>query len=602
MNHITNPDDAFDRRRKRNECDINFRESFSFLSLNRRQSTVTVVWSIGEPGCSVSCQDYRKSFVNISRSSWGGLALSVSVMLLGSPIAAQQDRTDAIIEAIDANSDGRISATEIRSAPSAIRNLDSDRDGTVSRDEASGRSASPQQRGGGSRLGGYTTPPPASKVPDHLFNIIVGRLTDNSGAVRVLFHRDVKAWLSYGDQSGKLSSKTDSQNLQDGEPFDFVIDSLAKNTRYFYRLDYQTHGRIEQSDEFTFHTQRNKDSSFVFTVQADSHLDENTSGDVYLQTLDNALIDQPDFHFALGDTFMTGKYVKPELSEPQYLAQRYYLGHLCHSAALYFALGNHDGESGNRGSNVWATTTRKRYLPNPFPNGFFTGNEQREREVGLPENYYQFQWGNAQFIVLDPFRHTTTRNRGGGSAGNWYWTLGKQQYQWLKRSLDESDAKLRFVFLHHLVGGSDRNQRGGKEAAPFWEWGGKGASGEDEFDRHRAGWGKPIHQMLVDHGASVVFHGHDHMFIKQDLDGIVYQLVPQPGHPRSGTRSADEYGYLSGEFQGSSGHVRIRVDGDSARVDYVRAYLRAAERGGRHNGDVSYSYMLSGKGSGRNDR
>ncbi|MEO1982918.1 MAG: hypothetical protein ABGZ24_20605, partial [Fuerstiella sp.] len=87
--------------------------------------------------------------MNISRSSWGGLALSVSVMLLGSPIAAQQDRTDAIIEAIDANSDGRISATEIRSAPSAIRNLDSDRDGTVSRDEASGRSASPQQRGGG---------------------------------------------------------------------------------------------------------------------------------------------------------------------------------------------------------------------------------------------------------------------------------------------------------------------------------------------------------------------------------------------------------------------------------------------------------------------
>lgn len=86
------------------------------------------------------------------------------------------------------------------------------------------------------------------------------------------------------------------------------------------------------------------------------------------------MADQPDFHFALGDTFMTGKYVKPELSEPQYLAQRYYLGHLCHSAALYFALGNHDGESGNRGSNVWATTTRKRYFPNPFPADFHSGD------------------------------------------------------------------------------------------------------------------------------------------------------------------------------------------------------------------------------------
>lgn len=68
--------------------------------------------------------------------------------------------------------------------------------------------------------------------------------------------------------------------------------------------------------------------------------------------------------------------------------------------------------------------------------------------------------------------------------------------------------------------------------------------------------------MLVDHGVSVVFNGHDHMFIKQDLDGIVYQLVPQPGHPRSGVKSAKEYGYLSGEVQGSSGHVRVRVNGD----------------------------------------
>ena len=145
-------------------------------------------------------------------------------------------------------------------------------------------------------------------------------------------------------------------DLRAGEPYDFVLDGLSPNTRYYYRLRYESGGRSHHSDEFTFHTQRDKDSSYVFTVQADSHLDENTNGEVYLRTLGNALADQPDFHFALGDTFMTGKYVKPELSEPQYLAQRYYLGHLCHSAALYFALGNHDGESGNRGSNIWAVS------------------------------------------------------------------------------------------------------------------------------------------------------------------------------------------------------------------------------------------------------
>ena len=442
-------------------------------------------------------------------------------------------------------------------------------------------------------MGGYTTPPPANNIPKHPFNIIVGRLTDHSGTARVLCHDDARAYLKYGRQSGLLEFRTEVQDLRTGIPHDFVIGQLSKDTRYFYRLVYETSdNKQQQSSEYTFHTQRGPDKSFTFTVQADSHLDENTSGDVYLRTLRNALTDQPDFHFALGDTFMTGKYEKPELSEPQYLAQRYYLGQLCHSAGLYFALGNHDGESGNRGSNLWATTTRKRFLPNPFPNDFYTGNQKQERVVGLPENYYQFEWGDAQFIVLDPFRHSTTRDR----TDNWYWTLGEDQYGWLRKSLEESNAKFRFVFLHHLVGGSDRNSRGGSEAAPFWEWGGKGFSGEDEFDRMRPGWGKPIHQLLVDSGVSIVFHGHDHMFIKQNLDGIVYQLVPQPGHPRFGnTRSAPEYGYLGGEIQSSSGHVRVRVDRDSARVDYVRAYLPNNETANRKNGEVSHSYLLSTK-------
>ena len=61
-----------------------------------------------------------------------------------------------------------------------------------------------------------------------------------------------------------------------------------------------------------------------------------------------------------------------------------------------------------------------------------------------------------------------------GKNDNWYWTLGEAQYGWLERSLQQSEAKFCFVFLHHLVGGADRNNRGGSEAAPFWEWGGKG--------------------------------------------------------------------------------------------------------------------------------
>ncbi len=88
----------------------------------------------------------------------------------------------------------------------------------------------------------------------------------------------------------------------------------------YYRIVYTPkRGKRQASEEHTFHTQRTPGSPFTFTVTSDSHLDENTSGEVYLRTLANALNDAPDFHLELGDTFMTGKYVQPELSEPQLL-------------------------------------------------------------------------------------------------------------------------------------------------------------------------------------------------------------------------------------------------------------------------------------------
>ena len=72
-------------------------------------------------------------------------------------------------------------------------------------------------------------------------------------------------------------------------------------------------------------------------------------------------------------------------------------------------------------------------------------------------------------MVLDPFWNTTVRSNTDG----WVWTLGTTQYQWLAQTLSGSTAKFKFVFLHNLVGGLDGQMRGGVEAAPYFEWGGK---------------------------------------------------------------------------------------------------------------------------------
>ena len=463
---------------------------------------------------------------------------------------------------------------------------------TADQPEVFGQQPKPRQ-GPESKLGGYEVPPPANNVPDREFDIILGRPTDRGVTARVLAYENLEAQVVFGATAGEYSGKTPLRALNKGEPVDLVIDAQAPNVRCYYRLDYRRAGEpFAHSDEYTFHTQCATNSPFTFTVQSDSHLDENTSPAVYERTLANVLADRPDFHFELGDTFMTDKYVKPELSQPQYLAQRYYFGLLCHSAPLFFALGNHDGELGNKGSNVWATQTRKRYIPNPVPDKFYTGNQAVEPSIGNIEDYYAWKWGNSLFVVLDPFRYTTKRSR--EKKDNWDRTLGRQQYDWLKTTLAKSDARFKFVFLHHLVGGADQSARGGIEAAPFYEWGGKSSDGKDDFGRMRPGWRQPIHAMLVEHGVSIVFHGHDHLFVKQDLDGIVYQEVPQPGYPRFGNvRSAAEYGYLSGEIQGSSGHIRVNVQNKVVRVDYVRSYLPEQETADRKNGEVTYSYLIT---------
>ncbi len=78
---------------------------------------------------------------------------------------------------------------------------------------------------------------------------------------------------------------------------DFVLTGLSPNTRYYYRIVYSlAAGENQRCDEYTFHTQRSPGNSFVFTVQSDSHLDENTQWRCVPKNLTNALSDQPDFH------------------------------------------------------------------------------------------------------------------------------------------------------------------------------------------------------------------------------------------------------------------------------------------------------------------
>jgi 3',5'-cyclic AMP phosphodiesterase CpdA len=437
-----------------------------------------------------------------------------------------------------------------------------------------------------------------TEVPAHPFDLILGRPTDRAITLSVLTYDDLEGFVAWGPEPSAPTGRSATTIFRKGEPVELVLGPLQPGTRYHYRFHSRTPGAagFGATEEYSFTTARLPGSRFTFTVQADPHLDFGIEPAIYVKSLRHAVAAGTDFHVDLGDTFMTDKYPHYTDALPQYLAQRYYFGLVGTRAPVFLAIGNHDGEQPARGGakegsmSVWSARMRTKYFPNPVPDEFYRGNVTPDPVVGPLENYYAWEWGDALFVVLDPFWYSTR----GGRGDNWSRSLGRTQYDWLARTLERSRAKYKFVFLHHLVGGETPEGRGGAEAAAFFEWGGHDLDGRDTFAQHRPGWPTPIHSLLVQHHVSAVFHGHDHLYVQQERDGIIYQLVPQPGHGRfDNTRSAAEYGYKSGVIQGASGILRVHVSPERTQVEYVRAYPDSAEDATRRSGLVSHSYVIA---------
>jgi hypothetical protein len=428
-------------------------------------------------------------------------------------------------------------------------------------------------------------------VPARDYDLILARPEKNSVTLSVLMYRDAEGFVAYGAQPGDCTNRTVVRQFKAGVPVEWIIGALQADANYFYQFCPRLPGAVQftNSPEFSFHTARLPGGSFTFTMTADAHLDEHTSPEVYLQTLANIRTDKPDFHIDLGNLFMTDKHATRDEAARQYLAQRFYLGQIGASTPLFLALGTHDGESGkyDDGSSdslaVWSNLIRKRYFLNPVPDAFFSGDINPKPPRGLLQNYYAWEWGDALFVVLDPFSDSL-RERGGGDG--WDWSLGGAQYRWLGQTFAQSRAKFKFVFIHNLLCG-DQASRGGVEIAGFNEWGGKNPDGTDGFAQHRPGWDMPIHPLLVRNHVTAVFKAHDNFYARQELDGILYLMVPQPsfaGNDR--IRDLQTYGYKQGVFLGNSGHVRVTVSPKKVTVDYVRS---------SSGGPVADSCVISGR-------
>lgn len=417
------------------------------------------------------------------------------------------------------------------------------------------------QDGAGQRKGG---PPPVFRVevPESRLDVIAGAPTDKSIVLSIRGASESKIELTLQDDRPRSISVP---KVAAGKPVEVPISGLKAGRVYRYVAK-----QGDEKVEGQFTTARPRGGGFKFVVQADSHLDANSDLRVYERTLGNMVADAPDFLVDLGDTFMVDKYKEYKDSLRQYVAQRYWFSKVGSQMSVFLCLGNHDGETGwpsrgGEGITAWSQEQRETYFPVIRGGSFYTGAAKK----GL---YYAWDWGDATFVVLDPFMATTRKSR--NDEDGWNWTLGREQFDWFERTLKASRSKFKFVFIHHLVGGFGGEARGGVEAADRFEWGGK-----EQFPQKRTGWAEPIHSLMVKYGVSAMFHGHDHLYVRQEKDGIVYMEVPQPSMAReNATSSAEKYGYKTGKLLGSSGHIRVTVAGERAKIEYVKS-LASSENG-----------------------
>jgi hypothetical protein len=447
---------------------------------------------------------------------------------------------------------------------------------------------------------------------------LLGRPTNNSITVNLLSEQDLEVYFVYGTEQGNYTGTTNVTEFIGGDPIEVVIGDLKSNTSYHYRMFYREVGTTNwiAGDEHSFQTQRAQESTFKFTITSDSHVNILLgSAAMWQRTMTNVANDNPDFEIDLGDTFAMDNVNNAVGAEQAYLYQRQFFDIAGHSAPIFLGIGNHEqqeawhlDDTGNPATSlpVLGVNAQKKYYLNPIPDAFYLGNTDNTSspyisDNGLLEDYYSWTWGNALFVVLDPFWYTTTKpyigNIGGGessdagSGNRWDWTLGLQQFNWLKQTLEESNASCKFIFAHHMTGGADDyGGRGGAVPAHLVEWGGYNEAGIIwgwDANRPMAQWGsKPVHQLLVDNQVSAFFFGHDHQYAYEKRDEVVYQSLPAAGFSGNGFNSYSEGGYTL-KVLSSPGHLRVTVSPSQVTVDYIQASLS-----GGSNGQVAYSYTI----------
>jgi hypothetical protein len=408
---------------------------------------------------------------------------------------------------------------------------------------------------------------------------------------------------------------------------EILLEGLAADQIYNYRAEILAKnfprtwipGQIGR-----FATQKPSGSSFRFCVVADAHWGLHrrvTPGGWRYRSAqicyNQIAADGPwDFMLDLGDSPHLERVWSYEEALEKYLHWRRATEGVSRQTPIYQVIGNHEREAGyqQRGDSAhqedplwnqvhsgqvhqkWATLARHYCLPNPrgdtYPEGGegAPGYDTLDEWFGEPgpwnegsptehlQNFYAFTWGDALFVVLDPYRYTLVGSLLVPNSPS-VWTLGSVQMAWLADVLSNSTAIWKFVIAHHLVGGGLI----GTEGDTIEDGGGQPAYGRGSAIEASRGNTEQaqIHSLMRANGAQFFLYGHDHVFSHSVFEGVHYIC---PGRPTFLNGWWDKDGMLASygsiltgpehpwmrQLRAGLGYMQVDVSSDEVHIAWIR--------------------------------
>ena len=233
------------------------------------------------------------------------------------------------------------------------------------------------------------------------------------------------------------------------------LSGLKPGTKYFFRVGNSEHGWWSKTCSFTT-ADGGSDVTFIHTADPQSQtVGQYTRS--WAKVLGAAYELYPDTDFSLN----TGDLVDHGDNSKQWSMMFDTAGDTLRNTFLMPASGNHEGKGTNSTVNYFA-------LPN-MPDQDTTSGA-----------YYSFDWNNVHVAVLN------TNDLGGDNA------LSAAQTEWLKRDMNASDAKWKFVSLHKAIY----------------------SNGSHYDDKDVCALRDQLSVLMPQLGVDLVFQGHDHVYLR----------------------------------------------------------------------------------------